>query len=105
MLGKVNKLREWLQSYANEHNVYIGIKELYSPTLFASKMPMSLRYDEEDGNHYWTCQKSCRKCKYLPLHCCEWLDDKVPENLHNAIYDLDDNGGYRKLIVPNREKH
>ena len=59
------------------------------------------RHTEEEKNSI----NNDRKCKYLPLHCCEWLDDKVPENLHNAIYDLDNNGGYRKLIVPNREKH
>lgn len=44
---KKQRLREWLQNYANEHKCYVCINSDYSPCVIAIKGNPICRYDEE----------------------------------------------------------
>ena len=96
MFGSTKKLKKWLQDYANEHNGYVGINEIYSPCVHFFKIRPKIKYDEEDGDHFWSCtniRKSCRKCKHNEE--CHWMDNEVPENLRRFLHKLN----YKELFI------
>lgn len=81
-------LSEWLQNYANEHKVYIGVGTLYQPRVRVFRTMPKRYYDIEDGDWQWTChcsKKHCESCdNYLGV-----LDNtfnyKMPISLINDL--------------------
>ena len=65
---KKQRLREWLQNYANEHKCYVCINSDYSPCVIAIKGNPIRRYDEEDGYWYWGCHGKGKS---------KWIDKEI----------------------------
>ena len=88
---KKQKLVQWLQNYANEHDCYVCINSDYSPCVIAINGNPIRRYDKEDGYWYWT---------YYGKGKSKWIDDEIPEELKLTRFDLMG----RKGIIFNQEK-
>lgn len=58
----IMKVSEWLQNYADEHNCFVSKDSLYVPMYHAFKQHPKKRYDEEDGEWYWSCACNKRRC-------------------------------------------